>query len=123
MRMTLNALYIAIIFGCIVYFISPWLAVTLVVILSFELWIQFMPIWMQYPYYKFIWKKQKLRASSSNALFAYPMAIFIELSLDEHFKKGGIRAAQKAIMDQIDKIHNTLVSGLTEIANRNKSKT
>lgn len=64
------------------------------------------PIWFQKPIYK-IWKQKITNVcKKSDPRFAYPMAIFIELKLDSIFEKSGILGAEKAIVQELNRIQN-----------------
>lgn len=70
-----------------------------------------LPIWLQRPIYRG-WKK-KLLNSKVNPLLDYPFMIFVELELDSHFEKGGLKAAQQAASDKIKNIADSFTTALT----------
>jgi hypothetical protein len=89
-----------------------------IIILTLGYWIQYMPVFIQYPYYKFFWKKQALILTKNlHPLMAYPMAIFIEFNLDAHFKRGGIRQAARAIEEEGDRQQAVINATLSAMAN------
>ena len=63
-----------------------------------------LPIFLQKPFYQSY--KQRLLAVTKTAspLVAYPMSIFIELTLDKVFKEKGLQAAIEAMRKQVDKM-------------------
>ena len=87
------------------YFVSILLALTIsaatTVMYWFEPLFNRMPLFIQRPIYN-DWKIDiiKITKNSSNPIVSFPMLIFIELSLDDYFKKGGIKAARKALTEK-----------------------
>lgn len=102
-------------------FISPivygLLAIAVLSFITLGYWIVYMPVFIQYPYYKLYWKKRTLRITSElPPLLAYPMTIFVELSLDSYFKKGGIRGAEKAVLDEVERQKTVMTTTLMALA-------
>ena len=70
----------------------------------------YMPRFVQRPFYN-RWKKRLIQTTSQEsvpALMAFPMMVFLELEMDSHFEKGGIRAARKAMVNKIDDLKEAI---------------
>lgn len=113
---TIQAICLIVLFFYVPYTFLIW-GIVAIPIITLDWWIKWMPVFIQYPYYKFIWKKRVTdivhSITKDKALFAYPMAIFIELSMDEHFKKGGVKRAEQALKDEFTRLE-TIFSIYTE---------
>jgi hypothetical protein len=71
--------------------------------------IKFFPTTIQKPFY-LAWKENLLIENSrNNAMFSYPISLFIEIELDKHFEEGGIKGAEKALFNKINDVGEALM--------------
>lgn len=71
-----------------------------------------MPKFVQRPFYK-DWKKRVTEATKEhNSIMTYPMLVFIEFSLDKEFDKGGLRRARLSLLEQSEKVSNSILHTL-----------